>query len=342
LALTGVIEDYDGELLDIYSGMAELRQTMYGSHIPQDTSSWETTAYIVSSDPDIDASYYLKLPGSQETRIATLRFPSSTAIIRDNDFYGPTGRSTWFQINATAQAGIGILYYSGKHEPLLASTPLDIDPQSHWRFDHVGNPNNDWWNGLAMMNPEPADAPVEISGLAPDGSLLASKEIIIEGESNRVETLESLLGYSGTFPISRVEVAVLDGYPNKILSFLLMGQANRMTTVAGNLPSARELVVPHVPDLREYWVGVALINTGVLQTLVTVQAMFPSGQAGPSREMSLFPSEKRTFALADFFSETAGYSHYRISSSRPISGYALTGNKQGTQLATILLEPAVP
>ena len=340
LALTGVIDDNQRELLDIYPGMAELRQTMFASHIPQDTGSWETTAYIVSSDPDIDASYYLKLPGSEETRIATLRFPSSTAIIRDNDFNGPSGRSAWFQVNATAQAGIGILFYAGKHEPLLASTPLDIVPQHQWRFDHVGNPANGWWNGLAVMNPELAAAEATLLGFAFDGTILASKSISIAGESNRVDTLTGLLDYTGDTPLSRIEVSVDEG--GDVLCFLLLGQENRMTTVSGNLATAKALILPHSPSLEENWVGVALINPSPLQAMVSIQPLFPSGQSGPMREMSLIPSEKRTFALAELFSETAGYSHYRISSSQPVSGYALTGNKQGSQLATILLEPANP
>ena len=88
LAVTGVIGDQDKMELDILSGVGELSNTLFGSHIPQDTVSWETRAYLISSDPDTDASFFLKKPGEEEERIRRLRIPGSTAVLDEDDFSG--------------------------------------------------------------------------------------------------------------------------------------------------------------------------------------------------------------------------------------------------------------
>lgn len=335
LSAVGIIEAQNHDVLDIFPGVDAFQSKLYGAHIPENPAVWQSTAYILSSDPSVDTAFFLKLPGEDASPITSIIFPGGTAVLKDADFEGSAGRSTWLQVDASEPTGAGLLLYSRRdNQPQLASIHMNAAPQKIWAFPHVGNPAGGWWNGLAVLNPNDTPNSIRVRGYDARRNLLATAAVVLPPLSRRVDTLQSLLPFSAANPISQIELEADEG----VVSFLFLGQLERslLTAVPGNLPSSTSLLLPYLPD-ADKWVGIALINERGVSVNATLTPYMGSGEPGPDVALSIPAGEKALLLLSDYYNQPSQYSHLWINASLELRAYAITGNMD-SQLATIAFE----
>ncbi|MDJ0840588.1 MAG: hypothetical protein QNK37_29025 [Acidobacteriota bacterium] len=337
----GRIEDPGRKQLDIFSGVNQLNDVLYGPHLPGNTADWETNAYIIATDPETDASFFLNRPGEITERLRLLRFPGSTAPLDDDDFTGVNGRSSWFSVTATAPVGSGLLLYSQRNtNNLLSSVPMDNAASNRWTFGHVGNVEAGWWNGLVILNIQDTDNSANLIAYDADGAVLLQRTLQMAPQEKLFGLLEDILPGADTQPISRIEILAAEN----VVGFLLMGRVDALvtTTVPGNLPTGSHLVLPFVPDMERNWAGLALINEGTTEAEITVTPYTAAGEAGSSVDLTVPAGAKALRNLTDFVPPLSNvYTHLGITSNRDVSGYVLTGSSDATQLATIQLDAVI-
>jgi len=336
ISAVGVIEDDNEEQLDVYSGIDRLSDKLYIPHLPDDTVSWTTNGYVISTDPDVEATFFLEHPGDTSERLRLIRFPSSTEPLDDDDFLTSKGRSPWASISATEAVGSGLVLYSqavtGRQ---LASVSMNTVATRRWRFGHVGRPEAGWWNGLVMVNVRDYDNPVTITAYDDEGAVIATREMTLSSLQRLVDLVENIV--STDTPVARLQIL---GEEN-IVCFLLMGRTdtNVLTTIPGNLPEREKLVLPHLPDPETHWAGLALVNEGDKDAAVTVRSYTRDGEPGPSIAFTLDAGRKYLTPVEDGIAGIGPeHTHLIVESDQAISGYLLTGKRNNRQLATIALD----
>lgn len=332
LSASGVLNAQDGSVFDIFVNPESMSHTLYGPHLPEDTANWQTSSYMVSPDPQIDPTVVYRLPGDDPQRVDEgFIIPSGTGVLDDTDFNGSQGRGSWFELDAGngAVAGLMLYYRTGQH-PLLASLPMPGAAETTWRFDHVGRPENGWWNGLVVTNPDSQNANVTLRGFDGDGNTLASVEFAVSPQQRVADIVANLLP-EGIAP-ARIEVQS----DTPVLSFLLMGryEGNRLTTIPGNLSKGRKFVLPHMPSTDEFWSGLSLLNDNNEVVSVTITSYDQNGNSLEPIELQTQPGSRNLYDLAGLLGDR-NPSHLVLDADAPISTYGLVGDTQNERLATL-------
>jgi hypothetical protein len=336
----GLTQPRDGSSVDVFGFAGEQASHLYAPHLPSDTQTWETSAYVVWSDPDTDTFFDYRLSDGISRRIDGLRLPTSVGVLSDSHFQELDGRATWLEVQADDPVASGILFYSGRNDhSRLASVPMNAQPNTVWRYEHVGDHSRGWWNGLAVLNPADHNTVATVAGYRADGEWLTSVNIQLPSRTRVVNVLTDLLGET-VEPVSRVEVQSED----PVITFLLLGRldGSLLTTVAGNLPAAREMIVPHIPDLTRDWVGLALVNDGRSPRQVVLEPYSATGVPGEPVTLTVNASEKRLLSLGDVLPQGASPAHLIIRPEFEIHAYALTGDMAANHLATLPVVPVTP
>ncbi len=335
IGAVAVVEDRDRKTLDIVPSVASSRQTLYGTHVPVDDRFWETSAYVVSSEYDLDSDYQLELPGQAPENIRALRAPRYSTVLADNDFYDAfQERSPWFRVNATAASASGVLFFGRKDNgSQLASISLDAEPVTRWSFDHLGDSANGWWNGLILLNPGKDPVKATLTGLDRNGESIAVRDLVVEGEVKVVDFVSALLQLTAQPTPSRLEI-VSDA---PIVASMLFGRQDTevLTNVPGNLPERNRAVMPWLPRDEEDWGGVALTNLRQRTIRVLVTPVRADGSQGDSASVDLGPGEKALFLLKDLIGEPWQYDQVLLESGGPFRFLGLTGNFTRGQMATV-------
>ncbi len=337
LGAAGVIESRDGTMLDIYSGVTDSHQTLYGAHLPS-RLSWDVKAFVVASNLAPENSFYLEMPGYGEERLSGFFFPGGTATLDDGNFIKDTVRTPWFRINANSpEGGNGLLFFSRRDElAQLVSTPLDLQPALQWRFDHLGSWDHDWWNGLVLTNPNETSAAVTANLYDENNDRVDTFTMALAPGEKSVDVVTSYL--NGTPERSYQRMDLVSDVP--VLSFLLMGQYSKAvaTRVRGNLAGSRRKLLPvafNATQARAGYTGLALVNPFALDTEVTVTPYTDKGVAGPPVTVAIPRFSKQVHLLADLVGGPNAYTHVVLEGSRQFTAFGLVGSTDNQQLATV-------
>lgn len=334
LAAAAAIEDPAQQTLDIFPAQSEAMDSVYGLHVPTDDATWDTRAYVLSSDPAVDAAFFVKYPGQPESLVDSFLFPGGTFVLDDDDFGSGADRQTWFAISSTEKVGVGLLsFFNGDQK---ASVNMNVVPTTEWRFPHVGNPAQGWWNGAVVVNPAETDQQVRFQGLDASGAVVSQVNRTIAAESRQVLLLTDL--FTNFTSITQLRVVA----PDPILSFLLLGQqvSELLTAVPGNLEAAKKHALPYLPTRGNDWVGFALINPNQVAVQATLTPYQADGTAGVALDVSLPAADKQLFLLNEAWPDMSLYTHAILEADGQVLAYALTGNAANTELATLPFKPA--
>ncbi|MCB1052181.1 MAG: hypothetical protein H6510_09005 [Acidobacteria bacterium] len=336
IAAISRLEDDDKQMLDYFSGVQEFKSILIAPHVPSRPELWGATGYIVSSNLIDEAEYFVKYPGSEDSRIRSILVPGSTAVIREQDF--EAGRPGWFQVSTDKPAGSGLLIYNKLTGPgQLASVPMEHGADTQWTFDHLGNTFAGWWNGLVLVNPQMISISVTLSAYDAEHRLLNVQDVEVAPDSRTVDVVENLMpGLAGISP-SRLEIE--SEYP--IVSMLLIGIDNLdiLTSIPGKQATSTQLLMPYISPDPNDWHGMALVNPNDKSALVKLTPYTALGVAGPETTLAMPADGKTVWLLEELFPSLRSYRSLRIESTRPVRGIVLTGNNARTQLATIKLVP---
>ncbi|QTD47714.1 hypothetical protein [Sulfidibacter corallicola] len=330
----GIIEDEARSMLDIYSSNDRPVDTLYGAHLPAQIGAWETKALVVSTDLEKETSYFLQLPGAAERQLSGFFFPGGTAVLDDEDFVADEERSPWFQVQGSSQSGAGLLYYFRKDRgDQLVSTPLNVEPQKNWRYDHVGDLKNLWWNGLVILNQNDRAVEVTVRGFGADNQEIESNTFSIAAKEKFVNVLTAVLPYFDDPYFTRIEV--VSNVP--VVSFLLMGQEgfSVLTAVNGNIPTSAHQMVPYAPRREDGFLGLAVINPWNQSNTVEIGFYRADGSLGETRQVNLAAYGKQLTLLQQLVDDPLQYSHLVLESSLSFRTFALAGGNGIEQLATV-------
>lgn len=337
IAVLGQIDGAHEAVLDCFAGQSGFSDQLIGAHVPSVPELWETTAYVLASDLDSDAEFYLKLPQSDPSRLRAIMIPGATAVLHDQDFASPSGRASWFEVQVTKPVGSGLIFFEKREgNGHLTSAPLDLEPSEVWAFDHLGRADRGWWNGLVLMNPEAFDAEVTVSGLDDEGVLLAQISLTVPASVRQVGFVESMLGLKDE-DVSRLTVT--SSSPLVALVLLGLDASDQLTSIQGNLSSGTHLLLPYLPESQQMWTGLVLVNPGEDGVKAWMRLRTASGSLGPEDELFLLPGQKQVYLLESMFGDMTGYTHLEVESEGGLRGFALLGDRDQTRLATVNLEP---
>lgn len=334
VAVSGILEDYQRDTFDVFAGVDQFQETLYLPHIPSLPDFWETRAYVLSGDLDADAQFYLQLPNNAPTQMRAILIPGATAVLDDDDFGTGANRAAWLQVNATSNTGAGLAVFDKKGSPgQIATLPLMLQPQLSWQFDHVGNRNNKWWNGLVLCNPNNVSSQVLIAGYDAERNLLAQDNVEVGPQARIAAFVRDLVPSEA--PISSLVVTSDVG----LVAFLLTGidDNDQLTTIAGNLPESTDLSLPYLPASIDSWVGLSLVNPKSQRAAISLRGYDKNGQPSPDIFLDIAAGSKRVLLLSDVLANASQYTHLSISSNVAIRGFALIGNLDQSRLATVNL-----
>ncbi len=335
LAAVGEIRDLAGESLDVYAPTRELVDKLYGAHVTAD-SAWNTHAYMASGDPTIDPTFTYRTSNNNDDRLVSgFLVPSGTGDLDESDFSLTGARPTWFEVDAGTDTGAGLVLYDTKDQRMLTTVPMESQPSTEWRYEHVGNEGNGWFNGLVLTNLADEQTQVTLTGYTVDGQTLASATFAIMPYERRVDLLPNLL--QAHTAIARLHVKATQ----PVLSFMLLGrlEGDRMTAIPGDLTSAKRLELPYLPAASAYWVGLALINRTSSDAIAYLTPLNAAGEAGAEATVVIPAGSKRQFMLSELMPNAGQATHLRITASQPLDAFALTGSLDNRRLATLPLQP---
>lgn len=338
----GEIRNDDLGLLDIFPANDDLQQTLYGLHLPSETQTWQTTAYVLSADLSVDTEFNMMFPESPAFRVNNIFLPGGTAILSDNLFVNQNGRQPWFQVDTSSERGAGLLFYNRQDDaPQLVSVLMNVTPANSWRFDHLGNPSGGWWNGLVLFNPNEDPLQITVRGLNEINEPLGETSFSIPPKSKHIALANQMIQTAGAGPISMLQATSNQPF----LSFLLLGRQDQplLTRVSGNVPKSSKFRLGYLPRTSEEWLGLALFNPQPEAQTAVVTLMDAEGVAGPSETLTLPAFGKSIFDLQTLFGDLfTQYAHLDIQAEADIRVFGITGDHDATQLATIDPQPISP
>jgi len=330
----GEIRDDQAGLLDIFPANDQLQKTLYGIHLPSEINRWRTNAYVVSADLASDTEFNMTFPNTDPFRVNSIFLPGGTAILGDGQFISEGGRQPWFQVETSTEGGAGLLLYSRHGDsPQLVSVLMNNKPAKQWQYDHLGNPESQWWNGLVMFNPNEESINITLQGLDDKGMVLGSTSVTVPALSKLVALVSQWLAGLPQ-PPAMLNLTSVDNY----LSLLLIGREDRsiLTSVTGNIPDATEFKIAYLPKNTDEWLGLAVFNKQAAEQTVTLTMVDFDGQDGPMHSMVLPARQKVVLELRDIFGDLTAFSHLNIEAQAPVRAFGITGNDAGTQLATVV------
>ncbi|HEX15532.1 MAG TPA: hypothetical protein ENF44_00200 [Deltaproteobacteria bacterium] len=193
-------------------------------------------------------------------------------------------------------------------------------------FDVTGG----WWTGVALRNAERGDVKVKLFAYDSEGQLLGEEELTL-GDYERRALLVGQDVFSGveTGWIKVVSSGRMDG-------FVLFGNGGMLAGVSALSGSGQELVFPHFHQDGEWWTGVAVINTGLMDVRMVLSAYEENGDELDTEEVELPPLGKLVGTVEGIFgvsgqgSMDAGAEYFG-----GISGFELFGKQDGSSLAGV-------
>jgi len=227
---------------------------------------------------------------------------------------------------------------------------LAIDPEGNVWFVHDGEnyigylhnaafyalylPHFDtragWWTGVALKNPERGDIRVKLLAYSDDGDPLGQEEFTLGGYERRTWLVgQGIFSGVETGWIKVVATGPVDG-------FVLFGRGTMLAGVAALEESGTQISFPHFHQDGQWWTGVALINTSLMEAEVTLSAYETSGDDIDSHEETLPPLGKWVDTVEGIFGLSGqGSLDATTDYFNSLTGFELFGTQDGSSLAGV-------
>ncbi len=329
----GLVEGKDGQTLDLFSSVTESEEVLYGPHIPVNTGLWQSRAYVIASEFDLDSAFGLRLPGEYRD-LKSLRAPRYSVVLDNEDFRTGGTPGSWFKIEATDKAASGIFFFErADNASQLTSISLNQKPMTSYSFDHLGSELNGWWNGLILFNPGAFDISANLVAYNEEGDKLGVADVVVPRETRIAEVLPAFLPTVAS--PSRLEIEA----SGELIAGLLMGRQDQeiLTHIPGDNVSGKRFLLPWLPKKLGRWTGLALTNTVNATVRAELWPVTANGELGESRAIIVPPKGKSLTLLLDLFDDLNDYRSMIIESNHAIRIFGITGNDG--QLATVPVTP---
>lgn len=201
---------------------------------------------------------------------------------------------------------------------------------------HVPNLEQ-WWLGLALINPGDTSTRVKVLAYNHEGQLLDRiGELELAPGSERVGLLDNFT------PVPPAEVAWLsfqsDGEPIQGLAFIgALANGKDVGCYAMSEWSSEAVLLPGKSG--ESWYGIALLNPLNHTVSYKIEAIDPAGQVMASYEATLPPRKKATLVGSALFAQVTSSYYLRIHADQ---GRLCAIQLQGDTLGSLALQTGIP
>lgn len=332
----GILSDPAKETFELIEAREQSHKTLIAPHITM-ANDWNTTAYILATGTE-SPRFFFNSPGQNSQHIDAIQYPGATAVYSDIDFASGQSKIAWFEVEAELSSANGqVFYFREQDGGQLASLPLSLGLESRWVFDHLGRSQNGWWNGTVINNPHSISNQCTLSVFDDQGELIDSVELELAAEERKAFLLKDIFtDFDQTEP-SRLEVLS----DQSVVSFLLMGMESKdqLTDVPGNMNMGEQLVLPYMRVDDAHWTGLVVQNPNESAAEFYFEVYAADGSNRQSTWIYLPGGAKSVFEPEVYLKNLEGFNHLVVFATRPIRGFALLGNRNQTELASLPLHP---
>ncbi len=188
--------------------------------------------------------------------------------------------------------------------------------------------NSEWWTGISILNTTSSSKELLIEF---DNGMTATKSIAAkEHQAFNINRL-----YGGTIQPDIKSAVIKNG--SGIIGLELFGGmdgngANYLSGILLKDDFRTNIYYPHIASDSKWWTGTSAYNPSGTSCSITITPFREDGIPLRSQMLNLDPQEKYigTVKGLNFPAETAWF---KISSTRPITGFELFGTRDGRQLA---------
>lgn len=176
-----------------------------------------------------------------------------------------------------------------RESEFAATEPEPVETFTLW-FPHADT-SDGWGTELALLNLTTAAVAGTLRAMDDDGAVLASLPVVISSEGR------TALNVGTAFPVSGIGYLTFESESRDVAGYLKFHQNGkfRVGLAASNRPAqSGELPVPHIDTGREWWTGLALVNTGT--ELLDLAVVFNTGDV---RSVTLGPGAHTAFTVAE-------------------------------------------
>ncbi len=181
-------------------------RTIYFPHLvegPQSSFNWRSILGVtnLSSEDNTVMIQFTSDSGVTESFTQTIQ---PNGAIRDparNLFASlRTGafQNGWLRVTSTSSLPItGYVVFAETTQGGVAAVPPQSEPQSNLLFNHIAD-LPPWFTGLALLNPNPIKANIDIFAMTPGGSLIGTKSIVLGPGLKTAQQLSELIPQTQT------------------------------------------------------------------------------------------------------------------------------------------------
>lgn len=188
-----------------------------------------------------------------------------------------------------------------------------------------------WWTGVALKNPNRGNVRVKLYAFSNDGELRSIEEVTLSGYERKTWLIgQSIFRNLETGWIKAVATEPIEG-------FVLFGQGTMLAGVEALTHSGKEVSFSHFHQDAEWWTGIAVLNTSLMWSNLSLYAYETSGDQSGTIERQIPPLGK----LVDTIQNLFGFQNHQgsLEASVPffnsITGFVLFGTQDFSSLAGI-------
>ena len=250
----------------------------------------------------------------------------------------------WLMANGDSSSSICGMVLYGKDDPIrggVAGLPASVEPARDHVLVHFAS-DATWWTGIAVANPNAAQAEVTVTIYDSYGQLLsAPANWVVPCYGKVAQTVSGILSGqigSGWIKVqSDVDVVAFGVYGNSGTGAL---------GALPNSPLAESLVLPHFVVNNAWWTGVAIVNPGTVPCDVTLSAYQANGVLIEEVDRTIQPMSKTLSMTQGLFPLTEGKDGWILvqscSPGVPVAACVVYGSKNVTpaKLAALSAMPS--
>ncbi|GEM_PF-874646 len=311
--------------------MAYLGNPVYGklflSHIAEETSMWQTIAYI--SNPAMSTIYYNHQDlGNNLSILKTMEVQKAKMQLNKN-FWGYFSSNSNNPFEQTTFNGF-VIYR--RNDGKIAAFQLE-KPDYRWVIPFIPDNKNQFWCGYIITNPENRESSITLKFYNATGDLIQEEEKSIDPGSKYKRLFETDSGsYCGLIRWCTIESNT------KVIVQSIYGSKNQNTWggILGlsGVKNGTELIFP-LSYIENYQSSITIVNTE--NSIAETQALLinSNGETVESKLIDLLPHSQLKTPLINLFQRLSEGCYIKIISNKKIAGCETIEKTDNTALAGI-------
>ena len=342
-----MVGDYQSRRMDGIGAQLEASKSLYFPIVHEGTTE---STLIQLINPSAESNTWLSLElcnadGKTVRKVVAAMAPGGSFMGTLTEIFGAKAALSEGFVRATADQPVSGFEIVASRKSLTAtagreSTSTQRVVAPHFFVDAQGGTSV-----IRLLSAGSVSTPTTVRVYNDSGEEIAEKQITLAPGRLTVLSGEEILGLDGRKPAGLVagSVEVETASPIPLISSLeFLGFGGRSRTTAPMIGAGYEDVVfPQVAQTGDgsIFTGLAVLNPGLTQVSVVVEAYSPEGQLVRVLSFELAPKARKVDILAGEGLFGPGYEqvrgHLRVRASGKVASFAIFGDSRGEFLSTI-------